>query len=80
VKANGWTRDLSSGRAEPGSRKFGSRGGSREPARRVTPSEAAIVDAAAACGIEVVRSHRRDIDALRGAAAVLEAGEPEVAA
>jgi hypothetical protein len=36
----------------------------------VTPSEAAIVDAAAR-GVEVVRSHRCDIDALRGAAAVL---------
>jgi hypothetical protein len=32
----------------------------------VTPSEAAIVDAAVARGVEVVRSHRRDIDALRG--------------
>jgi hypothetical protein len=30
----------------------------------VTSSEAAIVDAAAARGVEVVRSHRRDIDAL----------------
>jgi hypothetical protein len=34
------------------------------------PSEAAIVDAAAR-GVEVVRPHRRDIDALRGAAADL---------
>jgi hypothetical protein len=37
----------------------------------VTPSEAAIVDAAVALGVEVVRSHRRDIDAMRKAAAVL---------
>jgi hypothetical protein len=37
----------------------------------VTPSEAAIVDVAAARGVEAVRSHRRDIDALREAAAVL---------
>jgi hypothetical protein len=35
------------------------------------PSEAAIVDAAAARGVEVVRSRRRDINALRGTAAVL---------
>jgi hypothetical protein len=33
--------------AEPGSRKFGSRGRSREPARRSNAFEAAIVDAAA---------------------------------
>jgi hypothetical protein len=37
----------------------------------VTPSAAAIVDAAAARGVEVLRSHRRDIDALREAVAVL---------
>jgi hypothetical protein len=37
----------------------------------VTLSEAAIVDAAAARGVEVVRSHRRDIDALREAAVLL---------
>ena len=38
---------------------------------RLTPSEAAIVDAVAARGVEVARSYRRDIDVLRGAAAVL---------
>jgi len=57
-------------RAEPGSRKFGSRGVRANLLAGVTPSEAAIVDAAAARGVEVVRSHRRDIDA-SGAAAVL---------
>ena len=41
----------------------------------VTPSEAAIVDAAAH-GVEVVRSHRRDIDALRHAAAVAAVRAP----
>jgi hypothetical protein len=41
--------------AEPGSRKFGSRGGSREPARRSNAFRgAAIVDVAAARGVEVV--------------------------
>jgi hypothetical protein len=52
-------------RAEPGSRKLGSQG-SREPARRSIAFRGAIVDAAAARGVEVVRSHRRDIDALPG--------------
>jgi hypothetical protein len=37
----------------------------------VTPSAATIVDAAAVRGVEVVRLHRRDIDALRGAAVLL---------
>ena len=42
------------------------------------PSDAAIIDEAAAIGVAVVRSHRRDIDALRQAAAGLlgELGAP----
>jgi hypothetical protein len=33
----------------------------------VVPSDAAIIDEAAAIGVELVRSHRRDIAGLRGA-------------
>ena len=57
-------------RAEPGSRKFGSRRVRADLLAGVTPSEAAIVDAATR-GVEVVRSHRRAMDALRATAVLL---------
>jgi hypothetical protein len=77
AKAKGWTRDLS--------------GAVRTRVRENLvcevranliaggkPSDAAIIDEAAAIGVAVVRSHRRDIDALRQAAAGLlgELGTP----
>ena len=63
AKALGWTRDLSGA-----VRTLVRESLVREEVRAnqseltgVVPSEAAIVDAAAARGVEVVRSHRRDI-------------------
>jgi len=70
VTHNGWTRDLS-GALRSRVRESLVREVRANLLAGVTPSEAAIVDAAAARGVEVGRSHRRDIVALRGAAAVL---------
>ncbi|MGH8626196.1 MAG: hypothetical protein ACREYC_13330 [Gammaproteobacteria bacterium] len=56
--------------AKPGARGAGSRGVRANLLAEVTPSEA-IVDTAAARAVKMVRSHRPDIDSLRGAAAVL---------
>jgi hypothetical protein len=58
-------------RAEPGSRKFGSRV-SREPGHRCNAFPCRPRRRGGATrGVEVGRLHRRDIDAMRGAAAVL---------
>ena len=73
AKALGWTRDLSGAvrtRVRESLVREEVRANQSE-LMGVVPSEAAIVDAAAARGVEVVRSHRRDINALRQAAAGL---------
>jgi hypothetical protein len=49
-------------RAEPGSRKFGSRGVRANLLAGVTPSEAAIADAAAARGVEGSAAHKAEIE------------------
>jgi hypothetical protein len=73
AKANGWTQDLSGAvrsRVRESLVREEVRANQSE-LMGVVPLEAAIVDAAAARGVEVVRSHRRDINALRQAAAGL---------
>lgn len=73
AKALGWTRDLSGAvrtRVRESLVREEVRANQSE-LMGVVPSEAAIVDAAAARGVEVVRSHRVDIDSLRKAAATL---------
>jgi hypothetical protein len=69
-KANGWTRDLS-GAVRSRLRKFGSRG-SREPARRGNAFRGRHRRCGGGSGVEVVGSHRRDIDVLRQAADLLD--------
>lgn len=76
AKKEGWTRDLSGAvRARVRDRlvregvRANQSANQGEPAG--PPSDAAIVDEAAARGVEVVRSHRYDIARLREAAAVL---------
>ena len=71
AKAKGWTRDLSRAVRTRVCESPGLRGGLRKPDRRADAYDAAIIDEAAAIGVAVVRSHRRDIDALRQAAAEL---------
>ena len=68
VKKAGWTKDLSA-RMRTQVRESLVRDGSRKcELAGIKPSDAAIVDEAAAIGVEVVRSHRRDIARLREAA------------
>jgi hypothetical protein len=71
AKANGWTRDLSGAVRSRVREELVHEGFALCEPAAIVPSEAAIVDAAAARGVEVLRSHRCDIDALREAAAVL---------
>jgi hypothetical protein len=67
----GWTKDLSA-RVRIQVRESLVREGSRQcELAGIKPSDAAIVDEAAAMGVAVVRSHRYDINALRQAAAGL---------
>jgi hypothetical protein len=73
AKANGWTRDLAGAvrhRVRESLVREGVRANQCEQ-MGVVPSDAAIVDEAAAIGVAVVRSHRRDIENLRAAAAGL---------
>ena len=71
AKAEGWTRDLA-GEVRNRVRESLVREGSRKSERMgVVPSDAAIIDEAAAIGVAVVREHRRDIEGLRKAAAEL---------
>jgi hypothetical protein len=68
VKKAGWTKDLSA-RVRIQVRESLVREGSRPcELAGIKPSDAAIVDEAAAIGVAVVRSHRFDINALRQAA------------
>jgi hypothetical protein len=71
AKAAAWTKDLSA-RVRIQVRESLVREGSRHcELAGIKPSDAAIVDEAAAIGVAVVRSHRRDIEAVREAAAGL---------
>lgn len=71
AKANGWTRDLS-GAVRNRVRESLVRGVRANQCELMgAPSDAAIIDEAAAIGVAVVRSHRRDIGGLRQAAAGL---------
>jgi hypothetical protein len=73
AKREGWTRDLAGAvrhRVRESLVREGVRANQCEQ-MGVEPSDAAIVDEAAAIGVAVVRSHRRDIEALREAAAGL---------
>jgi hypothetical protein len=66
-----WTKDLSA-RVRIQVRESLVREGSRRcELAGIKPSDAAVVDEAAAMGVAVVRSHRMDINALRQAAAGL---------
>jgi hypothetical protein len=83
AKRNGWTRDLA-GAVRNRVRESLVREGSRQSELMgVKPSDAAIIDEAAAIGVAVVRSHRHDINALRVAAVELlaqvqwEIGNPQ---
>lgn len=68
AKRNGWTRDLA-GAVRHRVRESLVREGSRQSELiGIKPSDAAIIDEAAAIGVAVVRCHRRDIEALRNAA------------
>lgn len=72
--AKGWTRDLSDAvrtRIRESLVRDAVRANSRCELMGVVASDAAIVDEAAAIGVTVVRSHRRDIENLREAAAGL---------
>jgi hypothetical protein len=63
-----WTKDLSA-RVRIQVRESLVREGSRRcELAGIKPSDAAVIDEAAAMGVAVVRSHRRDIEALREAA------------
>ena len=68
VKALGWTRDLSEAVRHRVRESLIREGVRSNELAGVTPSDAAIIDEAAAIGIAVVRSHRSDIDRLRKAA------------
>lgn len=73
AKAGGWTRDLAGAvrnRVRESLVREGVRANQCEQ-MGVVPSDAAIVDEAAAIGVAVVRSHRSHINALREAAAEL---------
>jgi hypothetical protein len=73
AKAMGWTRDLSGAvrnRVRESLVREGVRANQCE-LMGVVPSDAAIIDEAAAIGVELVRSHRRDIGGLRDAVAEL---------
>lgn len=73
AKAMGWTHDLAGAvrhRVRESLVRDGVRANQCE-LMGVVPSDAAIVDEAAAIGVAVVRSHRADIGALREAAAGL---------
>lgn len=71
AKRKGWTRDLA-GAVRNRVRESLVREGSRvSELIGIKPSDAAIIDEAAAIGVAVVRSHRQDINALRVAAAEL---------
>jgi hypothetical protein len=71
AKAAAWTKDLSA-RVRIQVRESLVREGSRHcELAGIKPSDAAIVDEAAAIGVAVVRSHRGDIAAVRKAAAGL---------
>ena len=77
AKAKGWTRDLS-GAVRTRVRESLVYEVRANLIAGSKPSNADIIDEAAAIGVAVVRSHRRDIDALRQAAAGLlgELGAP----
>jgi hypothetical protein len=71
AKRKGWARDLA-GAVRHQVRESLVREGSRQSELiGIKPSDAAIIDEAAAIGVAVVRSHRLDINALRQAAAGL---------
>jgi hypothetical protein len=71
AKKAAWTKDLSA-RVRIRVRESLVREGSRNcELAGIKPSDAAIIDEAAAIGVAVVRSHRFDINALRQAAVAL---------
>jgi hypothetical protein len=78
AKAKGWTRDLSGAVRTRVRESLVCEGVRANLIAWSKPSDADIIDEAAAIGVAVVRSHRRDIDALRQAAAWLlgELGAP----
>ncbi len=71
AKAKGWTQDLSAAVRTRVREELVREGVRGCELAGIMPSDAAIVDQAAAIGVEVVRSHRRDIERLRQAAAGL---------
>lgn len=71
AKAKGWTRDLSGAVRNRVRDSLVCEGVRANLVAGGKPSEAAIIDEAAAIGVAVVRSHRQDIEAVRKAAAGL---------
>jgi hypothetical protein len=71
AKRKGWTRDLASAVRHRVRESLVREGSRQSELMGIKPSDAAIIDEAAAMGVAVVRSHRIDINALRVAAVEL---------